>query len=425
MYPTREADQTPVRRPAVCIVRHNYYPDTHVRRDAEALVGAGYDVSVVGLRRPGQPWREVLNGVRVYRLPVRHRRGSALRYAWEYGAFTLLAILTVGLLHLQKRFACIEIDNMPDTLIAAGLFPKLTGAKLIFYIFDNMPELLAHLRGWPLTHPLIRVLARLERTAAGAADRVVVPHRRAMELVAGRGIPDRKLTVVLNTADERIFRPRLAAPANKEAGKFLVVTHGAVLERYGIQVLIAALPRVIAEVPNVEVQVFGEGEYRPTLEAQARRLGVDGYVKFRGFVPMDDLVATLSRADAGYVGMLNDLTLPNKLMEYVALGVPVLLARWTAFESYFPADAVYYFGPGNGDELAAAILAIFQEPNEARRRVRRAWQLYRTYGWERQQRIYLGVYAELLSLEQTQGLIGENRSPGRALSLPDWPGPRL
>jgi glycosyltransferase involved in cell wall biosynthesis len=253
---------------------------------------------------------------------------------------------------------------------------------------------------------------------------VVVPHRRAMELVAGRGIPDRKLTVVLNTADERIFRPRLAAPANKEAGKFLVVTHGAVLERYGIQVLIAALPRVIAEVPNVEVQVFGEGEYRPTLEAQARRLGVDGYVKFRGFVPMDDLVATLSRADAGYVGMLNDLTRPNKLMEYIALGVPVLLARWAAFESYFPADAVYYFGPGNGDELAAAILAIFREPDEARRRVRRAWQLYRTYGWERQQRIYLGVYAELLSLGQTQGLIGEDRSRERVLSLPDWPGPR-
>lgn len=419
MFPTREAD----RRPAVGIVRHNYYPDTHVRRDAEALVEAGYDVTVVALRRPGQPWREVINGVEVYRLPVRHRRGSALRYAWEYGAFTLLAVLTVGALHLRKRFAVVEVDNMPDTLIAAGLFPKLTGAKLIFYVFDNMPELLAYLRGWPPTHPLVRVLGWLERTAAGVADRVLVPHRRAMGLVSGRGVPDGKITVVLNTADDRVFWPRVAEPEAQADGKFLVVTHGAILERYGIQVLVDALPKVAAEVPNLEVQVFGEGEYRSALEAQARRLGVDGRVKFRGFVPLDELIATLSRANAGYVGMLNDLTLPNKLMEYVALGVPVLLARWAAFESYFPADAVYYFGSGDSAELAEAILAVFRDPDEARRRARRASELYRTYGWESQRQIYLGVYADLLAPGKTRNLIGEDRPPGRPLSLPDGPRP--
>ena len=58
------------RRVPVCIVRHNYYPDTHVRRDAEALAQAGYDVSVVALRRPNQPARETLNGVDVHRMPV-------------------------------------------------------------------------------------------------------------------------------------------------------------------------------------------------------------------------------------------------------------------------------------------------------------------------------------------------------------------
>src|SRR6266508_6195268 len=97
------------RRVPVCIVRHNYYPDTHVRRDAEALVQAGYDVSVIALRRPNQAARETLNGVDVHRMLVEHRRGSVLRYAWEYAAFAVLALLHVTLLHLRKRFRIVEV----------------------------------------------------------------------------------------------------------------------------------------------------------------------------------------------------------------------------------------------------------------------------------------------------------------------------
>src|SRR5687768_12649774 len=100
--------------PSVCIVRHNYYPDTHVRRDAEALAGAGYDVSVISLRRPNQPAREMLNGVAVHRLPVQHYRGSVLRYVWEYSSFLILAFLMVSWLHLRKGFRVVEVDNMPD-----------------------------------------------------------------------------------------------------------------------------------------------------------------------------------------------------------------------------------------------------------------------------------------------------------------------
>ncbi len=395
MSRTPEADPAR-RRPAVCIVRHNYYPDSHVRRDAEALAEAGYDVSVVALRRPGQAPRETINGVRVYRLPVAHRRGSVLRYAWEYGAFTTLATLTVAALHLRRRFAVVEIDNMPDSLILAGLFPKITGAKLVFYIFDNMPELLAYLRGWPLNHPLVRLLGWVERAAAGLADRVMVPHERARQIVVGRGTPESRVTVVLNTADGRVFRPRTSAGSGPD-GSFTVVTHGAVLKRYGIQVLIDALPEVITEVPGAEVHIFGEGEYRAALEARAKALGVDGSVKFRGFVPLDELLTGLSNARAGYVGMLNDLTLPNKLMEYVALRIPVVLARWKAFQTYFPEGAVYYFDPGDSRELAQALLSIYRHPEEATAKVRCASELYSRYSWEVQRKKYLGVYEGLLN----------------------------
>jgi len=203
--------------------------------------------------------------------------------------------------------------------------------------------------------------------------------------------------VVLNCADEALFSSDVRKQGGKPADAFEIVTHGAILERYGIQVLVDALPKIAAEVPNVRVQVFGEGEHRQALEEQARRIGMADRVLFRGFVPLDELIATLARADAGYVGMLNDLVLPNKLMEYVSLGVPVLLSRWPTFEYYFPDDAVTYFGAGNADDLAAAALSVYRDPAQAARRAARATELYRQYRWAVQREVYLGVHLDLLA----------------------------
>lgn len=384
--------------PPVCIICHNYYPDGHVRRDAAALAAAGYAVSVIALRRPGQPAHEVLNGVEVHRLPVMHQRGSALRYAWEYFASASLAFLTVSRLHLGRRFQVVEVDNMPDVLVFSALLPKLTGVPIIFYIFDNMPELLVTTRGLSPEHPQARLLAWLERLAGHFADRVVVTQEIARRLVEGRGIPASKLSVVLNCPDEDVFMPPPPEARRAPSDHFDVMTHGALLERFGIQVVIEALPRIAAVVPNVRLRIFGEGEYRPALETCARQHGVAERVIFHGFTPMEQLPAILATAQVGYVGMLNDLMLSNKLMEYAAVRVPVVLARWSTYEHYFPEDTVSYFRPGDVDDLVRAVLAIYHDRAAAAERAERANQLYtQSYRWCLQRAAYLGLYEELLT----------------------------
>lgn len=383
------------RQPAVCIVRHNYYPDGHVRRDAETLAGEGYDVSVVALRRAGQPARETLNGVKVYRLPVAHRRGTALRYLSEYARFFLLASLWVTVLHARNRFRVVEVDNMPDLLVFTAFVPKLTGAQVLFYIFDNMPELLAVTRKLTVRHPAVRLLARLERLSAAFADRVVLTQETARTVVQARGVPAAKLSVVLNCPDETIFQSQPPRRNGRRAERFEIVTHGAILERYGIQILLDALPAIVRDVPHVRVNVFGAGEYRRALETQALRNGVSDRVVFRGLVPLEELIADLSRADVGYCGMLCDVMLSNKLMEYVALGVPAVVARWPTFEHYFADDAVGYFRAGSPEDLTRAIVAIFRDPELAIARAERAAALYAGYRWTVQREGYLGIYTDL------------------------------
>jgi glycosyltransferase involved in cell wall biosynthesis len=382
------------RRPAVCIVRQHYYPDNHIRRNAETLVRAGLDVSVIALRRPHQPARESINGVRVYRLPVEHRRGTILRYVWEYGAFFILSLLTVAILHARKGFRVVEVDNMPDVLVFSALVPKLTGAKVILGIFDNMPELLMLVRRVGPRHPLVLTLAWLERLSTRFADRVVVTQELARQLAMRRGVPGEKVTVVLNGPDESIFDPQLRERTGQR-DDFTIVTHGLILERFGIQTLLDALPAVASHVPEVRVEIYGDGEYRAALEAQAARNGVADRVHFHGWLPLDEIPARVCNADVGFVGMLCDLMLSNKLMEYVALGVPVALARWPTYEHYYSDDDVRYFQPGDTSDLAAALLDIWRKPDAARARAERAAALYLDYRWAVQREVYLGLYADL------------------------------
>ena len=381
---------------AVCIVRHNYYPDTHVRRDAEALARAGYAVHVVALRRAGQAVRETLHGVEVHRLPVEHRRGTVLRYIWEYLSFALLATLAVARLHRRHRFQVVEVDNMPDVLVFSALVPKLCEAKVILYIFDNMPELLRVIWKVGPRHPLVRILATMEQLSAKFADRVVVSQELARRVVVERGVPEAKVVTVLNSADESIFGPRPRLLRKQANADFTIVSHGSIIQRYGIQTLIDALPLLTKAIPNVRVRVFGQGEYRHALAERARRNGVADRITFEGFLPPEELVATLAEADLGYVGFMCDLMLPNKLVEYVSLGVPVVLARWPVFEHYFPEDTVGYFVSGDAQSLASAIIAVAHDPHMARKRASRATAVYQDYRWSVQREIYLGLYGELI-----------------------------
>ena len=88
----------------VCIVRHGYYPDDlMVQREALALRDHGFDAEVISLRRSGQTASEVVDGVRVRRMPLSRTKGGLLRYLFDYMAFFTLAALTLTAQHLRRH----------------------------------------------------------------------------------------------------------------------------------------------------------------------------------------------------------------------------------------------------------------------------------------------------------------------------------
>src|SRR5580658_9709248 len=127
-------------RRRAAIVRQNDWYDQQVRREAEALASAGFDVEVVCVRAPGAPRRTVVNGVTIVALPVRKRDSSAGTFI-GYGVFLLRAAAYLSVQHLRRPYALVQANSMPDFLVFAALVPKLLGARVVVYMQEPTPEL--------------------------------------------------------------------------------------------------------------------------------------------------------------------------------------------------------------------------------------------------------------------------------------------
>lgn len=379
--------------PRVCIIRRAYYPaETHVRRNLETLVSAGYSVDLVCLRNVGERAFEVIGGVTVHRLPLRARRAGVVWYLAEYLAFFFMALAAVTWLHCRRRFAIVEADSMPDFLIFAGLVPRLTGSRMIMYLFESMPEVWAQKKNLPMTHWAIRLIRWQERISCAFGHEVICCHDMARDALVAMKVPASKITPILNVPDENVFRRYDVAP--RADGVFRLVQHGTITELYGIQVVIEAISLLDPGL-RVHYDVIGEGEHRPVLEELARRLNVQDKVTFRGYLTPEPLVKWLLQSSAGVVPMLVEYMSPNKLFECVALGVPVIASDRATFRQHFGDDEIVYFKTGDARDLARVIEHGFRRPDDLRAHAERATKRYEEYRWTNMRKRYLGVYDRL------------------------------
>jgi len=366
----------------VLVLRHGHYPeDPRVRREAAALVARGHEVEVICLRRPGEAAREAVGGVRVRRLPIGHRRTSVARYVREYGAFFAGAAVLATLRHVRRPVDVVQVNTMPDALVFAAIGPKLLGARVMLDLHEVMPELCRSKFGVGPRHPMVRLLAAVERWAVRFADRCLAVSEPCLARHVSRGSPEAKFAVVMNAADPALFPPRQGPPPARE-GAPLVVSHGTLVARYGFDLVV----RAVARLPGARLEILGEGDERPTLEALARELGVADRVTFAGRVPLTEVAARIGRADVGVVAHRADaftaLVVPTKLLEYVAVGVPAVVARAPAVEAYFDEDMIEMFAPGDVDDLARAIAGLFADEGRRRRLAAAASERFGgRYGW--------------------------------------------
>lgn len=390
----------PPRRGNVLMVVHSYCPaDPRVRREAEALADDGWGVDVLCLRDRGQKARETLAGVRYLRFPLRRRRGGVIRYAFEYAALLVLGTIAAVALHGMRRYRLVQAHNMPDFLVFVGAVPWLTGAPMLLDMHDPIPELYESKFALEPSAPLIRFLTVMEGVCVAFADHCLAATDAFRRRLLERGRPAGKLTVLLNSPDAKLFHPR---ERNGERAGTTVLFHGTVTERSGVDGAIRALEAVRAAGLEARFVILGDGDFLP----HVRRLAAEGdrvrWIDVRGSVPLEAVPDVIVDADVGVVpnraGKFNDLALPTRLFEYLAMGVPVVTSRSPAVTALFPEDALLFFAPDDEEDLARVLRLALEDPARRERCLAQGGRVAGEHAWEREKRIYLDVVSGLTSL---------------------------
>lgn len=391
----------------VLIIRQNHVPvDPRVRRELRALLDAGQRVDVLCTRGPGERWHERDGAVRFIRVPLFHRRGGVPGFLLEYLLFFVVAFVAASLLQIVRRYRVVQVNTLPDALVFAAVVPRLLGARILLDLHECMPEFFMTKYGVGSRHPAVRLLGVLEQAAIRFADHALTCTDDMRDAFVARGAVADDITVVLNSADETAFDPDRHPPRAPD-DRFVLICHGAIEPRYGLDTTIRAVARLAGELPGLRLEIYGNGSQRAILRGLAEELGVGDRVTFSdGYVPLDALVAAIARADVGIVAIVRDrfrdLTHCNKMYDFVAMRRPVVCSRTTSALSYFDEDSFAWFRSGDERALAEAIRTLHDDPRRRADLVAHAARRAEPYRWVHQRRIYVDV---------VEGLLGQPPAP--------------
>jgi glycosyltransferase involved in cell wall biosynthesis len=390
------------------LAHSHYLMDARVRRGAECLAKRGFEVHVVGIRlpreagMPKEPSYEIVNGVHIHRLPLRKLRGNKLRYLFEYVAVTVLGAWQLVLLSLKNRFDVIHINNMPDFLVFAGLLPKWMGAVLILDVHDPMSEMFQAKYGLPESHLLIRLLKLQEWISYRVPSHLLtVSLPMAANVAKKGGVPAKAVAVVHNFPDGSRFpirEDRNGWPYNTDRIVFLY--SGLVAEHYRLDIAVRAFAIVSKSIPNVRFCILGDGHCLKEVLALAKDLEIGEKVEHIPSVDQAKVREVMGRMDAGITtherGVFGDLYFSTKVIEFMTQGLPVLSSRTRTLEKYIPEDAIFYFEPGQVEDLVKQIMFMVENPAIVQERIRKSSQVLLDFTWQEEEKKFVSFYESLL-----------------------------
>lgn len=365
--------RAPRRRKILLIVENSAYEfDPRVRNEAAALAEAGYQVTVICPRNRRAPSVPPPAGVRVFHHWVppagRGHGGYMLEYLVALGSEFFLA----SWIFLRHGFRVIQGCNPPDTICLVAAPFKLFGVRYIFDHHDAAPELYEakyEKRGFAY-----RVQVALERLTYRLSDVVMATNESYRQLAIKRGHrKPEQVFVVRNAPDPRRVFPVPENPAWRFGKRYMVGYVGAMGEQDGLDLLL----EVAAQFQrggrqDTHFTLVGGGPTLAQLKARVAGMGLSDLVTFAGRLPDREMLEVLSTADVcvnpDKPCRMNDISTMIKIMEYMALGKPMV--QFQSTEGRVSAgDASLYADPAHGVEDFADKLAWLLDRPEERRRM--------------------------------------------------------
>ena len=346
--------------------------DRRVWQEAGALRDAGATVSIICPTGKGYESKfESIDGIDIHRYDLPTEAEGAIGYAVEYAAALFWTFLLTWKVLFGKGFDVIHACNPPDLFFVIGGFFKLFGKKFVFDHHDANPELYEAKFG--RRDLFYRLMLLVERLTFRTADISIATNNSYKRIAVERGgmAPEKVFVVRSGPSLERL-KVVPADPALKRGKKHLVGYVGVMGKQEGIDLLLQSVKHIVYDMKRTDVHfaLVGGGTSLEEMQALAISMGVGDYVTFTGRVPDRELLAVLNTADVcvnpDVANEMNDISTMNKIMEYMALGKPIV--QFDLTEGRFSAqDASLYARKNDAEDFARKIITLVDDPAKRRK----------------------------------------------------------
>lgn len=341
--------------------------DRRVWQEATTLHEAGYHVSIICPSGKGyEKKHEVIEGIPIYRHKLPLEADGALGYALEYSSALFWEFILAWKVLRKHGFDAIHACNPPDTIFLIGGFFKLFGKKFVFDHHDINPEL--YEAKFNRKDFFYKLLLFLEKWTFKTADISIATNHSYQKIAVNRGGMDpEKVFVVRSGPNLERLKILPPVPELKCGRKYLVGYVGVMGKQEGIDYLLRSAHYIIYEKGRDDIHfgLVGGGTELEAMQNYAEELGVADFVTFTGRVPDRTMLELLNTADVcvnpDVANEMNDKSTMNKIMEYMAIGKPIVQFDLTEGR-YSAQEAAVYAEPNNHIDFAERIVALVDNP---------------------------------------------------------------
>lgn len=386
-----------------CMLAYTHYEvDNRVRHYAEALIQKGWQVDAIVLKKHGQKYNNIINGVNLYRIQERipNEKGK-INYLIRLLKFFFHSTFSILEQSFKGKYDIIHVHSIPNFEVFATILSKLLGTKIILDIHDPVPDFFAVKFAKSKNNIFIGALKVIEWISTKYSDYVITVTDYWANVICERSkIPPKKISVIVNFPDTNIFNRDNYPSKIAQNSSFTLLYPGTINKHCGLDIIIKAVRYVKDEFKPFRFDIYGQGSEYDTILRMVTHLQLEDTVFFHDIVPSESVPELMLNADAGIAILAGkdiyaQQALNVKLFEFLAMGLPTIATRTHSTEYYLNDSIVMFSKMNDPKDVAKCIKELINNKQKREFLSANGLNYIKSNNWNNQKNIYLSIIEQL------------------------------
>jgi len=224
-----------------------------------------------------------------------------------------------------------------------------------------------------------------------------------------------------NAPDELIFKEQQPivngkAVARAQSGRFVIMYHGSLVERHGLDLGVRALEQIKPMAPDAELRIYGQSTpYLQEVMGSVKGKDIAGSIKYFGAANLEKIAQAIRDSDIGIIpnrrSIFTEINTPTRIFEYLSQGKPVIAPRVPGIQDYFGSGDLLFFELGNGEDLASKLKDAFSRRGELGNLVKRGQEVYSKHRWSAERERLVTLVSNLVTGRKTVKTVSVASNP--------------